>query len=130
MGTTTLNKNQVMSCSRAWQYYHQRVTKSNQQRKCEVLCDLLNLISNVFKKNNCDTLRDLVPFVQFKKREKHPWRSGTCNSACNFTTKNNTPPWVFFRFLNCTNGTKSRNASHSYLDLESQITLFPKITFS
>ena len=20
-------------------------------------------------------LRDLVPFVQFKKREKHPWRS-------------------------------------------------------
>ena len=25
----------------------------------------------------CDALRDLVPFVQFKKREKHPWRSGT-----------------------------------------------------
>ena len=23
----------------------------------------------------CDTLRDLVPFVQFKNREKHPWRS-------------------------------------------------------
>ena len=23
----------------------------------------------------CDALRDLVPFVQFKKREKHPWRS-------------------------------------------------------
>ena len=22
-----------------------------------------------------DALRDLVPFVQFKKREKHPWRS-------------------------------------------------------
>ena len=22
----------------------------------------------------CDALRDLVPFVQFKKREKHPWR--------------------------------------------------------
>ena len=22
-------------------------------------------------------LRDLVPFVQFKKREKHPWRSVT-----------------------------------------------------
>ena len=21
-----------------------------------------------------DALRDLVPFVQFKKREKHPWR--------------------------------------------------------
>ena len=22
-----------------------------------------------------DTLRDFVPFVQFKKRKKHPWRS-------------------------------------------------------
>ena len=29
--------------------------------------------------------------------------------ACNFT-KGNIPPWVFSRFLNCTNGTKSRNA--------------------
>ena len=25
----------------------------------------------------CDALRDLVPFVQFKKREKHPWKSVT-----------------------------------------------------
>ena len=23
----------------------------------------------------CDALRDLVLFVQFKKHEKHPWRS-------------------------------------------------------
>ena len=23
----------------------------------------------------CGALRDLVPFVQFKKLEKHPWRS-------------------------------------------------------
>ena len=23
----------------------------------------------------CGALRDLAPFVQFKKREKHPWRS-------------------------------------------------------
>ena len=30
--------------------------------------------------------------------------------ACNFT-KINTPPWVFFMFLNCTNSTKSRNKS-------------------
>ena len=27
--------------------------------------------------NIWDALRDLVPFVQFKKREKHPWRSVT-----------------------------------------------------
>ena len=38
-----------------------------------------------------DVLHDLVPFVQFKKREKHPWRS-------NFTASN-TPPSVFFTFL-------------------------------
>ena len=27
--------------------------------------------------NTCDALRDLVPILQFKKREKHPWRSVT-----------------------------------------------------
>ena len=37
-----------------------------------------------------DALHDLVPFAQFKKREKA--------EACNFT-KGNTPPWVFFTFL-------------------------------
>ena len=30
--------------------------------------------------------------------------------TCNFS-KRNTPPWVLFTFLNCTNGTKSCNAS-------------------
>ena len=39
-----------------------------------------------------DTVRDMVPFVQFKKHEKHPWRS------VNFC-KINTPPWVFFTFF-------------------------------
>ena len=34
--------------------------------------------------------------------------------ACNFT-KSNTPPWVYFTFLNCTNGTKWRNASRIYI---------------
>ena len=37
---------------------------------------------------DCDALRDLVPYVQFKTSERHPWN------------------------LNCTNDTKSRNASH------------------
>ena len=33
--------------------------------------------------------------------------------ACNFT-KSNTPPWVVFTFfLNCTNGTKSPNATQN-----------------
>ena len=33
-----------------------------------------------YKRNNskiCDALRDLIPFVQFKKREKRPWMSNT-----------------------------------------------------
>ena len=25
----------------------------------------------------CDVFRDLVPFVQFKKREKHPWKGSS-----------------------------------------------------
>ena len=29
----------------------------------------------------CDALHDLVTFVQFKKREKHPWRSVTFSKA-------------------------------------------------
>ena len=45
----------------------------------------------------CDALSNLVPFVQFKKREKHPWRSVNF-STCNFA-KINTPPWVFFLFF-------------------------------
>ena len=45
-----------------------------------------------------DALRDLVPFIEFKKREKHTWRSVTFLQGC------------FSRFLNCTNGTQSRNA--------------------
>ena len=49
----------------------------------------------------CDALRDLVPLVQFKNREKHPWSSVTLSKgaaeACTFT-KSNTPPRVFFTF--------------------------------
>ena len=38
-----------------------------------------------------------MPFVQFKKREKHPWRSVTFSKVTG--TKSNTPPWVFFTLL-------------------------------
>ena len=47
--------------------------------------------------NICGVLRDLQPFVQFKKREKHPWRTVTFQT-CNFT-KINPPPWMFFTFF-------------------------------
>ena len=32
--------------------------------------------------NICDALRDLVPFVQFKKRKKHLWRNVTFRKVC------------------------------------------------
>ena len=63
----------------------------------------------------CDALRDLVPFVQFKNREKYLW------SSVNFSKVAGQPATLrkltllhgcFSRFLNCTNGTKSRNALH------------------
>ena len=41
-----------------------------------------------------DALRDLVPFVEFKKREIHPWRSVTFSKVAGFT-----PLWVFFTFF-------------------------------
>ena len=33
-----------------------------------------------------DVLRDLVPFVQFKKREKHQWGSVTFNKVAGYIT--------------------------------------------
>ena len=38
----------------------------------------MRLVTNFYKSRSaviCDALRDLVPFVQFKKGEKQPWRS-------------------------------------------------------
>ena len=29
----------------------------------------------------CGALRDLVPFIQFTKREKHPWRSANFSNV-------------------------------------------------
>ena len=55
----------------------------------------------------CDALRDLVSFVQFKKCEKHPWRSVAFMKVAGFLS------WrCFSRFLNCTNCSKSSKMSH------------------
>ena len=57
------------------------------------------------KNDRFDALHDLLPFVQFKKRQKHPEMSGTFSKV-----KNNTPPWVLstsFKLYNwLTNGGK------------------------
>ena len=34
----------------------------------------MSLVNRKYQSKICGALRDLVPFVQFKKREKHPWR--------------------------------------------------------
>ena len=76
-------------------------------------CLLLYLKKHPPKKSDleriiCDSSHDLVPFAQFKKRKKHPWRSSTFSKV----TKISTPVWVFSHFLDCTNGTKLHKASH------------------
>ena len=41
----------------------------------------LATFSQVIQYLHCDALPDLVPFVQLKKRKKHPWRSFTFSKA-------------------------------------------------
>ena len=53
-------------------------------------------------------MRDLLPFVPFKKREKHPW-----STTFSKIGKSNTTPWVPNKMNKCIygiNGTKSSNA--------------------
>ena len=56
-----------------------------------------------------NALRNLAPFIQFKKREKYPWRSVTTRLHLCISC-----------FLNCINGTKSRKASHIWYLLNHQ----------
>ena len=67
----------------------------------------------------CDALRDLVAFVQFKKHEKHSWRSVKCLLKVTLLRG------CFSCFLNCTNGTKLHNASH--LLVRKQFVKFAKL---
>ena len=56
-----------------------------------------------------DALRDLIPFVRFKNvKNTH---GAVLILACNFT-KLTLLHGCFSHFLNCTNGTKLRNAPH------------------
>ena len=86
-------------------------------------------------KLKCDVLSNL-PFVQFKKCEKNPWRSVTFGKVAGFCGSLKGLAFIkpfevpqkpatllkvtllhgcFSRFPNCTNGTKSRNASQMIL---------------
>ena len=50
-------------------------------------------MSNKFTLNKWDALRGLVPFVQFKKRKKHPWRKVTLIPN---GTKSHKPSEIYF----------------------------------
>ena len=60
----------------------------------------------------CDVLRDLVPFVQYKKHEKTHGRVLLLVKlqAGGVLLLSNTPPWVFFAFFKLYKGTESLNA--------------------
>ena len=81
-------------------------------------CNLLRVGVNVWstgslmclmpKKTIWGPLHDMVPFVQFKKHEKHPWKNVAFIKVAGSLLH-----LRFSRFLNYTNGTKSRNLSHT-----------------
>ena len=66
----------------------------------------LQRVTKSFFTVKCDALRDLVPLVQFKNREKHPWRSVNFSKVASwslqverFNLQINTPQWMFFTFF-------------------------------
>ena len=72
------------------------------------------------KSFTCGALQDLVQLVQFKKRfEKRQWMSVTFSKVAGFHVT--LFHGCFLRFLNCTNGNKSRNASQFGRDLPKKI---------
>ena len=101
-------KSLIQSCSQYIQciyltvyyrrFYYQNLSRLK-KRHGGTLTEFLELIVSIQQlaiytkllhkmQNICDALGNLVPFVQFKKCEKHPWRGFKY-----------TPPWMFFTFL-------------------------------
>ena len=72
----------------------------------EIANDLMNDLMNDsmndwmrdLKSIICDALHALVPFLQFNKREKHPWRSVTFRKIVflNFANGTNTSHYTFY----------------------------------
>ena len=58
---------------------------NNEQCGIEWSFTLILINLSYILNNKCGTLRDLVPFVQIKKREKHPWRSVNFSKAAGFS---------------------------------------------
>ena len=80
----------------AIQYFSEKVPpKMFDKMRCAIWYHLCNL------KNVENTYGGVLHLIK--------WQA----EASNFN-KSNTPPWVFFTFFKCTNGTKLRNASHMF----------------
>ena len=75
------------------------------------------------KKNKYDALRDLVPFVQFKN-VKTIHGGELLLGKLQLSAKHHSSVGVFSRFLNCTNGAKSRDASQMRSKLKKKKKLY------
>ena len=77
----------------------------------DTLLSLTSLSSNLPWTRTCDIFRNLEPFVQFKNVKNAHGGELALLHGC----------WCFSRFLNCTNGTNWRNASHILFWILTQI---------
>ena len=77
----------------------------------QYILQVFKTLKTLFFISICDALRDLVPFVQFKKRKKHPWRSVFLGKLLKAVLLHG----CFSRFLNCTYSIKSCKTSHIFL---------------
>ena len=75
------------------------------------MCEVFSKIKKSVKLTYlCDALLDLVLFLRFKRREKHPWRNVSFSKVAGL--KITLLHRCFSLFLNGTHGTKLRKASH------------------
>ena len=82
--------------------------KSSYKKNEKNISYCTNAICKILKVSYiCDVLRDLLPFLRFKKREKHS-RGVKLQALLKVRLLHG----CFSRFLNCKNGIKLRNTSH------------------
>ena len=97
-----------------------RIKKNSGSATLDILPVLQSLATKLRNGFLWEALRHLVLFAQFNKREKHSWRSVTFSKVVGFSLpatllKATLLHGCFSRFLNCTNGSKLRKASHIIL---------------
>ena len=101
--------------------YNLKDKKNSGSATSDILLVLQSLATKLRNGFLWEALRHLVLFAQFNKREKHSWRSVTFSKVVGFSLpatllKATLLHGCFSRFLNCTNGSKLRKASHIILN--------------